>query len=292
LHPETRPSFYLNTRKNLFYCHGCGQGGELIRFVQLSRHLSFRQSLAHLEPQIAPADPADLLEHAAAFYQRQLSRHPEALRYLEGRRVQDPVVIQELQIGYAPGGNLRRHLTTQGYPLELLRRAGLVNPQGRDTFYRRLVFPCRQDGRVVNLYGRSIGDTFAHRFLPGPKGGLVAWESVRQFSNVILVEGLFDLAVLWQAGFRNTTCAFGTHLTPLQFHQLSQPPDRLVYIVFDQDQNQAGQRTAHQLARRLAGVCIPARVVHLPAGQDPNGYFVAGAAAADFAECLEGVHPL
>ena len=187
---------------------------------------------------------------------------------------------------------MRRHLTTQGYPLELLRRAGLVNPQGRDTFYRRLVFPCRQDGRVVNLYGRSIGDTFAHRFLPGPKGGLVAWESVRQFSNVILVEGLFDLAVLWQAGFRNTTCAFGTHLTPLQFHQLSQPPDRLVYIVFDQDQNQAGQRTAHQLARRLAGVCIPARVVHLPAGQDPNGYFVAGAAAADFAECLEGVHPL
>src|SRR5438105_3345209 len=46
LHPETRPSFYVNTRKNLFYCHGCGQGGDLLRFVQLSRQLSFRQSLA------------------------------------------------------------------------------------------------------------------------------------------------------------------------------------------------------------------------------------------------------
>jgi DNA primase len=292
LHPETRPSFYVNTRKNLFYCHGCGQGGDLIRFVQLARHLSFRQSLAHLELQIAPPDPADLLEQAAAFYQRQLPRHPEALRYLEQRGVHDPVVIQELQIGYAPGGNLRRHLTTQGYSLELLRRAGLVNPQGRDAFYQRVVFPCRQGGRVVNLYGRSIGKAFAHRFLPGPKGGLVAWESVRQFSTVILVEGLFDLAVLWQAGSRNATGAFGTHLTPFQFRQLSQQPDRLVYIVFDQDENQAGQRTAHQLARRLADVSVLAGVVHLPAGQDPNRYFVAGAAAADFAECLEQAHQL
>jgi DNA primase len=292
LHPETRPSFYVNTRKNLFYCHGCGQGGDLIRFVQLSRHLSFRQSLAHLEPQIAPADPADLLEQAAAFYRQQLPRHSEALRYLEQRGVQDPALIQELQIGYAPGGNLRRHLTAQGYSLKLLRRVGLVNPQGRDAFYQRVVLPCRQGGRVVNLYGRSIGAAFAHRFLPRPKGGLVAWESVRQFSTVILVEGLFDLAVLWQAGFRNATCALGTHLTPLQFHQLSQQPDRLVYIVFDQDQNQAGQRTAHQLARRLADISVPARVVHLPAGQDPNSYFVAGAAAADFAECLEQSHQL
>ena len=125
-------------------------------------------------------------------------------------------------------------------------------------------------------------------FCPGPKGGLFAWESVRHFSTVILVEGLLDLAVLWQAGFRNTTCAFGTHLTPLQFHQLSEQPDRLVYIVFDQDENQAGQRAAHQLARRLAGVSVPARMVQLPAGHDPNSYFVAGATAADFADCLEG----
>jgi Zn-dependent protease with chaperone function len=51
LHQETRPSFYVNIRKNVFYCHGCGQGGNLIRFVQLSRHLSFRQSLVGLEPQ-------------------------------------------------------------------------------------------------------------------------------------------------------------------------------------------------------------------------------------------------
>jgi DNA primase len=109
---------------------------------------------------------------------------------------------------------------------------------------------------------------------------------------VILVEGLFDLAVLWQAGFRNTTCAIGTHLTPLQFNQLSERSDRLVYIVFDQDENQAGQRAAHQLAQRLSGSGVPGRVIQLPAGHDPNSYFVTGATADDFTDCLERAQPL
>ena len=77
LHPETRPSFYVNAHKNLFYCHGCGQGGDLIRFVELSQHLSFRPSLAYLEQQGFPsADPAAVLERAAVFYQQQLDSLP------------------------------------------------------------------------------------------------------------------------------------------------------------------------------------------------------------------------
>ena len=79
-----------------------------------------------------------------------------------------------------------------------------------------MIFPCRQRGQIVNLYGRSIGAAFPHRLLPRSKGGLFAWKIVSRFSTVILVEGLFDLAVLWQAGFRNTTCAIGTQLTPAQ----------------------------------------------------------------------------
>jgi len=292
LHPETRPSFYVNARKNLFYCHGCGQGGDLIRFVELSRHLSFPQSLAYLQQQSVSSHAAGALERAADFYQQQLPHHPEALRYLKRRGVHELALIEELRIGYAPGGNLRRRLTDQGYSLESLQRAGLVNLQGCDAFCRRVVLPCCQDAQIVNLYGRSIGAAFPHRFLPRPKGGLFAWESVRQFSTTILVEGLLDLAVLWQAGFRNATCAFGSHLTAFQFHQLSAEPHRLVYIVFDQDENQAGQLSAYQLARRLGAVGVPARVVHLPAGQDPNSYLVAGATAADFADCLKGAQQL
>src|SRR5262249_35979439 len=225
LHQETRPSFYVNTAKNLFYCHGCGRGGGLIRFVQLFLDLSFRQTLAHLEQELTPAPAPRLLTETAAFYQLQLHYHPEATRYLDHRGLHDPALIEELGIGYAPGGNLRSHLAALGYSFDLLLNTGLLNGHGRDAFCRRVIFPCREQCQVVNLYGRAIGAAFPHRLLPRSKGGLFAWESVRTFSTVILVEGLFDLAVLWQAGFRNTTCPIGTQLTPAQLTQLADQPD-------------------------------------------------------------------
>jgi DNA primase len=131
LHEENHPSFYVNPHKNLFYCHGCGRGGDLIRFVELSLHLSFPQSISYLR---------------------------------------DPAVIEELGIGYAPGGTLRSHLSDLGYSLELLLEMGLIGSQGQDAFCRRVIFPCRQNHGVVNLYGRSIGTAFPHRLLPRSSG--------------------------------------------------------------------------------------------------------------------------
>src|SRR6267143_830094 len=224
LHPETRPSFYVNARKNLFYCHGCGQGGDLLRFVQLSRHLSFRESLAYLDQQSA--------------------------------LTVDPV--------------------------------GLLNPQGCDAFYRRVIFPCCRGGRVVNLYGRSTGVSFAHRFLPGSKGGLYGWEQVQQCPEVILVEGLFDYAVLWQAGFRHVTCSLGTHLNADQFRQLCDRP-RTVYLTFDVDGS--GQQASQQLAHRLRTQGIVTRRVLLPDGHDPNSFFVQGGDARQFHSLLEAAQP-
>jgi DNA primase len=149
LHEESRPSFYVNTRKNVFYCHGCGQGGDLVRFIELSRGLSFRQSLAYLDPEIAPeADSSAVLEQAAEFYQQQLDHCAEAMHYLNRRGVHDPVLIRELGIGYAPGGTLRRYLTAQGYSFELLRRIGLINARGADALYQRIVFPLGQNEHV------------------------------------------------------------------------------------------------------------------------------------------------
>jgi len=291
LHEETRPSFYVNARKNLFYCHGCGQGGDLLRFVQLSRHLSFRQSLVYLEQLSAPpADSAAVLEEAATFYQNQLDRYPEAVDYLKQRGLHDLASIQELRIGYAPGSSLRRHLTAQGYSFDLLRRLGLLNSQGRDAFYRRIVFPCCQSERVINLYGRSITAAFAHRFLHGSKGGLYAWDQVQQCPEVILVEGLFDHAVLWQAGFRHVTCSLGTHLNACQFQQLCDGP-RTVYLTFDADANGSGQEASQRLARRLQAQGICARRVLLPDGHDPNSFFVQGGDRTQFQSLLEAALP-
>jgi DNA primase len=289
LHSETRPSFYVSARKNLFYCHGCGQGGDLLRFVQLSRHLSFRESLAYLDQQSAlTADPVAVLEQAATFYQQQLDGYLEALRYLEQRGLRDLALSKDLRIGYAPGGSLRRHLTTQGYSCDLLQCLGLLNPQGCDAFYRRVIFPCYRGGRVVNLYGRSTGVSFAHRFLPGSKGGLYGWEQVQQCPEVILVEGLFDYAVLWQAGFRHVTCSLGTHLNADQFRQLCDRP-RTVYLTFDVDRS--GQQASQQLAHRLRTQGIVTRRVLLPDGHDPNSFFVQGGDARQFHSLLEAAQP-
>jgi DNA primase len=285
LHEETHASFRVNAQKSLFYCHGCRRGGDLIRFVELSRHLSFRQSVAYLVEELAPT--TQLLARAAAFYQLELHRHRQGMDYLAQRGVHDAKLIEELGIGYARGGNVRAYLQGFGYSLERLLEAGLINPQGADTFCRRVIFPCRQQDRIVNLYGRSIGRAFPHRLLPRSKGGLFAWESVRHFRDVILVEGLFDLAVLWQAGFRNTTCAIGTHLTPTQLTQLRENPDRSVYIAFDQDENQAGQSAANHLLQCLDQAGLNVRLVGLPTAHDPNSYFTSGATAQDFAHLLE-----
>jgi len=156
---------------------------------------------------------APLLHEAAGFYRMQLHRHAEAVAYLHQRGLRLPELIEHMQIGYAPGGCLRGWLTQLGYPFSALRQAGLVTGVGYDAYVRRIVFPL-----AGNLYGRSISPSAPpHRFLPGAKGGLYAWEQVRRYPEVILVEGLFDYAVLWQAGFHNVTCSMGNHLSADQF---------------------------------------------------------------------------
>src|SRR6266436_1449623 len=229
LHADHKPSFLVDPHKDLFYCYGCGRGGDVIRFAELYHQVRFSQALVLLR-QWRGAGP--LLDEAARFYGIQLERHPEAVAYLLQRGVRSPELIEHMRIGYAPGGCLRGWLTQLGYPLEALRQAGLVTGAGYDAYVRRIVFPLEG-----NLYGRSLSASAPpHRFLPGAKSGLYAWEQVRQSPEVILVEGLFDYAVLWQAGFHNVTCAMGTHLNARQFRQLCDGP-RTVYLSFDADAN-------------------------------------------------------
>src|SRR5205085_239983 len=94
---------------------------------------------------------APLLNAVIDFYRIQLHRYNEAIAYLDQRGIHSSEVIEHMHIGYAPGGGLRSWLTQLGYPLSVLREAGLVNAAGYDSYVRRIVFPL--DG---NLYGRSV----------------------------------------------------------------------------------------------------------------------------------------
>ena len=132
------------------------------------------------------------------------------------RGIRSPELIEHMRIGYAPGGCLRGWLTQLGYPL-----AGSASGRPGD---RRGIRRIRASDRLPAgrqpLWPQPFAAAPPHRFLPGAKGGLYAWEQARPYPEVILVEGLFDYAVLWQAGFHNVTCSLGTHLNAHQFRQL------------------------------------------------------------------------
>ena len=283
LHTDHKPSFLVDPGQNLFYCYGCARGGDVIRFAELYHQVKFPQAVALLREWcgITP-----LLEEVTNFYRMQLSRHREAVAYLEQRGLHEPEVIEHMRIGYAPGRCLRAWLNQLGYPTAALRQAGLVDTSGCDAYSRRIVFPLEG-----NLYGRSILDSVTpHRFLPAGKGGLYAWEQVRRSPEIILVEGLFDYAVLWQAGFHNFTCSLGNHLNARQFLQLCDG-SRTVYLAFDADANGSGQSAAQQMSRRLWSQGVSTRRVPLPEGQDPNSFFVRGGNAQQFQLLLEASLP-
>ena len=276
LHEETRPSFYVNRRKQVFYCHGCGRGGGLARLIRLLGNLP------------APA-PEQLLNHTYRFYQRQLERFAEASAYLAKRGIRDRAVIERMRIGYAPGACLRGYLERLGYTRQSLPDCGLVDDRGRDSFFRCLTFPLEQAG---NLYGRSIANGICrHRFLPGSKGGLYGGASTPAFPRVIVVEGLFDVAALWQAGFPNTVAALGLHLNNLQLTQLCQVDRRVVYVCFDADRNGNGQRAARGLSVQLRHAGVQALRVELPCGHDPASFFASGAGVCDFQRLLDRARP-
>ena len=277
LHKETRASFVVDCRENLFYCHGCGRGGDLIRLVELWHGWSFSQAVMHLQ-QLAGVGA--VLSEAASYYQCQLAKSKDAMAYLERRGVRSRAVIEQMRIGYAPGRCLRAWLEWLGYSASYLRDTGLLTPAGTDSFSHRIVFPLEG-----NLYGRTIGWAAPHRFLPQSKGGLYDWARLRREREVILVEGLLDVAAMREAGFGNTTCSLGTHLNREQWSQLCEPGERTIAIAFDGDAS--GQQAGWDLALRCAGSGVRARRVELPEGHDPNSWLVSGATAADVRQRLE-----
>jgi DNA primase len=276
LHRESRPSFYVNRRKQVFYCHGCGRGGGLPRLMRLLGD--------------AAATPARLgdspLEPAYAFYQSQLAGCEPARAYLAQRGLRDPAVIAHMRIGYAPGACLRGYLQHLGYSRQTLLACGLIDANGRDCLFHSITFPLPG---ARNLYGRALGNCLCrHRFLPGGKGGLYGWSAARV--SVIVVEGLFDVAALWQAGFDYAVAALGSYLNHTQLEQLCAFRG-YIYICFDADRNGGGQRAAHRLSVQLRHAGVEALRVALPLGHDPASYFAAGAGAGDFRGLLNGARP-
>jgi len=163
LHRDTRPSFYVNRRKQVFYCHGCGCGGGLSRLARLLGDSA--------DPWPGPASE-QLLEDTYGFYQRSLVRSESALAYLAARGIHDRALIERTGIGYAPGACLRRHLGRLGYIRQELTASGLIDGQGRDRFFRRLTFPLTE--AAICTTARRPAACTVIVFCRVPKAGFMA----------------------------------------------------------------------------------------------------------------------
>lgn len=312
-HQEKTPSFTVSADKGLYYCFGCGEGGNVFTFLERIENLSFVEAAEQLAQRFgvvleydqsagaAERDRGgekrilDLLEKTTTFYQRFLWESKEGLgaqKYLESRGLRREV-CETFRVGLAPAGwrGLHSKARTQGFTERELEAAGLMIRQpGKiyDRFRGRLMFPLADHrGRVVGFGGRSLGDE-SPKYLNSPEGpvyrkgrllyGLFqARRAIAEVDEVLVVEGYTDVLGLHQAGAHNVVASMGTALTDGQLDLVGRFTHNVTFM-FDADR--AGSEAAVRsgdLARRHA---LHPLVVMLPTGTDPADVATSGGADA------------
>ncbi len=306
-HDEKTPSFTVNPERQAYHCFGCGAGGDAFRFVMETDRLPFLEAVQSLAerygvtlPVAAEEDQAGrllrALEEAQTFYRRTLEdpgTGREARDYL-GARGLTPGILEEYGAGFAPAGwdaLGSRLLASVG--LHALVEAGLVVRREKgegayDRFRNRVLVPLRlPSGRVVGFGGRALGDE-TPKYLNSPetpvyrKGKFLfgldrARAGFKGRDEAVLVEGYFDVIALAQAGVAEVVATSGTALTLDQCRLLKRYVPR-VLLVFDGDT--AGQAAAEKALVPVTQAGLAARVVTLPAGDDPDTLVRAGGKAA------------
>ena len=246
-HNEKTPSFSVTPSKQMYYCFGCGAGGNVYNFIMEYENYSFGEALSHLADRAGVELPkieysrearekaeqrAALLEInklAAQYFYYQLRREggKTAYGYLTGRGLSEET-IRKFGLGYSDkySDDLYKYLKGKGYSDELLRESGLFNVDERrgmyDKFWNRVIFPIMDvNNRVIGFGGRVMGDG-KPKYLNSPETkifdksrnlyGLNVARTTRK-NYLILCEGYMDVIAMHQAGFTNAVASLGTALT-------------------------------------------------------------------------------
>ncbi len=300
-HNEKTPSFTVSAGKQMYYCFGCGAGGNVIGFVKAYHNYSFPEAMEMLAERAGIALPKQELSQtekrredrrtrlfevykmAAAFYYKRLRSEvgTTARRYFEERQL-SPETMNRFGLGYSGkyGDELYHYLRKCGYEDELLKDSGLISFDekrgGRDKFWNRAMFPIMDPNkRVIGFGGRVMGQG-EPKYLNSPEtmifdksktlyGLHIARASKRP--GFLLCEGYMDVIALHQAGFDNAVASLGTAFT--QGHaNLLKRFTREVYLTFDSDG--AGKKAALRAIPILKEAGISAKVISLAPYKDPD----------------------
>ncbi|MBQ9063180.1 MAG: DNA primase [Eubacterium sp.] len=316
-HNEKTPSFTVSRDRQMYYCFGCGQGGNVYTFLMQYENRTFQEAVQTLAERAGVQLPEEhysaserraadkrtkLLEiqkEAATYYYQKL-RRPEgrrAMQYLTDRALSRET-IRQFGLGYADkySNDLYRYLTQKGYDDQLLAESGLFfmdeQKGAHDKFWNRVMFPIMDpSGRVIGFGGRVMGDG-KPKYLNSPEtqifdksrnlyGLQIARRSRKR--DMIVCEGYMDVISMHQAGFTNAVASLGTALTSGHCSLLKRYADRIL-LLYDSDD--AGVRAALRAIPMLREAGLASRVVHLEPYKDPDE-FIKNRGPDAFAERLE-----
>ncbi len=273
-HEEAEGSFTVYADSQRWYCFGCGEGGDVLDFLQRTEGLSLPEAIRRLDASppttapvrhttrerrnrdaVAPPDPA-LLTAAASYYARELRRSREARDYLTSRGIGIDTASR-LGLGYAPGRGLRTALASAGFTAGRLRESGLFTERG-ERFAGMVTVPEIAGGTVRWLAGRAIDPERRPRFqaLPGPKPVLGMGPLGHAPPWAVVTEGVFDWLVLSEWGIP-ACAALGTQGMERVAAALGGCPN--VFLAFDHDDagREAAAALGSLLGRRAAAVTLP-----------------------------------
>lgn len=317
-HNEKSPSFSVSSGKQMYYCFGCGAGGNVFTFLMEYENYTFPEAMKALAERAGVALPEreysqeerqqqDLrtrlleLNKLAAkyfYYQLRSERGGQAMAYLKGRQLSDET-IKSFGLGFANkySNDLYQYMKSQRVSDELLRESGLMNVDEKrgmyDKFWNRVIFPIMDvNSRVIGFGGRVMGDG-KPKYLNSPEtkifdksrnlyGLHVARTSRKKY--ILVCEGYMDVISLHQAGFKNAVASLGTALTTQHAALLKRYTNEVV-LTYDSDE--AGTRAALRAIPILKAAGLTAKVLHMQPYKDPDE-FIKALGADKFQERIDG----
>lgn len=316
-HNEKSPSFSVSRQKQMYYCFGCGAGGNVFTFLMEYENYSFTEALKVLADRVGVELPemeysrearqkadlkAVLLEInklAAKYFYAQLKSEQGKLAYtyLKNRKLSDET-ITAFGLGYSNkySDDLYRYLKTKGYSDEMIMKAGLITVDEKhgayDKFWNRVMFPIMDaNNRVIGFGGRVMGDG-KPKYLNSPE--TVIFDKSRNLYGLhkartsrkpyfLICEGYMDVIALHQAGFTNAVASLGTALT-FGHASLIKRYVSEVYLTYDSDE--AGTRAALRAVPILKERGITTRVIRMDPYKDPDE-FIKNLGAEAFEERIQ-----
>lgn len=303
-HNEKSPSFSVSRTKQMFYCFGCGKGGNVFTFIMEYENFTFKEAVKYLADRAGMTLPetedtpeqkraADLRNQlleinkiaAKYFYYLLTTDHgASAMDYLtNGRRLSNETIVR-FGLGYSDkfSDDLYRYLKSKGYSDSLLKESGLVTLDerrgGTDKFWNRVMFPIMDaNNRVVGFGGRVMGDGMP-KYLNSPETKIfdksrnlygLNFARTSRRPNFILCEGYLDVISMHQAGFNNAVASLGTAFTSPHASLIKRYTDEVI-LAYDSDG--AGVRAALRAIPILKEAGLKIKVLHLHPYKDPDEF--------------------